>query len=178
MARTIQRIVAFKESHKERPHWRGMLHSRHMVFQLNFACFVCFSCILISGTTKAVSASRSWSDHRRIRWNTFQKNGGRARTQVHVCTEGTIRCSGACGDQSGNEEIKKWEERERNHHCHQNTKRNNDRTATPHYLGSVLCTKEGRESAFQSRNIKKLWFIRTVSCSATRPRRNVRTHYD
>lgn len=65
------------------------------------------------------------------------------------------------------------EEREREKSSLQRKER-----AATHFLGSVLCTKEGRESAFQSRDIKKLWFIYTVSCSATRLRlrKNVLTY--
>lgn len=51
------------------------------------------------------------------------------------------------------------------------------RNVSPH-IGSALCTKEGYESDFQSRDIKKLWFIYTAGYSATRLRlrRNVLAH--
>lgn len=109
----------------------------------------------------------------------IQKNGGRAQTQLHVCTDGTSHSSRSSGGRSGNAGIHRDETRatEGNDQCRRHIKERKERIAT-RYLGSALCTKEGYESDFQSRDIKKLWFIYTAGYSATRLRlrRNVLAH--
>lgn len=82
-------------------------HGPSLMFCLFFSC----ACLLISGTTERslpAGAEAIIGGH----FNTtthFQKNGGRAQTQVNICTEGTRHCSGACGDHSGNAGIQRDE---------------------------------------------------------------------